>query len=52
MTALYRDGRQADALAAYRVARSKLVAEIGKQLQRDRSALPDIVARYIHPRYG
>lgn len=29
MTALYRDGRQADALAAYRAARERLVEEIG-----------------------
>jgi DNA-binding SARP family transcriptional activator len=29
MTALYRDGRQADALAAYRTARDRLVEEIG-----------------------
>jgi DNA-binding SARP family transcriptional activator len=29
MTALYRDGRQADALAAYRTARARLVEEIG-----------------------
>src|SRR5215207_9099422 len=29
MTALYRDGRQADALAAYRTARSRLVGEVG-----------------------
>ena len=29
MTALYRDGRQADALAAYRTARSRLIEEIG-----------------------
>ena len=29
MTALYRDGRQADALAAYRTARERLVEEIG-----------------------
>jgi DNA-binding SARP family transcriptional activator len=29
MTALYRDGRQADALAAYRTARDRLVDEIG-----------------------
>jgi DNA-binding SARP family transcriptional activator len=29
MLALYRDGRQADALAAYRAARKRLVAEIG-----------------------
>jgi DNA-binding SARP family transcriptional activator len=29
MTALYRDGRQADALAAYQAARSRLVEEIG-----------------------
>ena len=29
MTALYRDGRQADALAAYRTARARLIDEIG-----------------------
>ena len=29
MTALYRDGRQADALAAYRAARERLIEEIG-----------------------
>ena len=29
MLALYRDGRQADALAAYRAARERLVAEVG-----------------------
>ena len=29
MTALYRDGRQADALAAYRTARERLIEEIG-----------------------
>ena len=29
MLALYRDGRQADALAAYRAARQRLVEEIG-----------------------